>query len=62
MKVPLTVVVASTILGSESFVCELTEKHVDGKQSDRELPAARKLTSKPSLQTILEAVKDISSE
>ena len=58
---PFNGVVASTILGSESFVCELTEKHVDGKQGDRELPAARKLTAKPSLQAILEAVKDISA-
>jgi REP element-mobilizing transposase RayT/predicted DNA-binding protein YlxM (UPF0122 family) len=58
---PFSGVVASTILGSESFVYELTEKHIDGKQSDRELPAARKLMSKPSLQAILEAVKDISS-
>lgn len=58
---PLGGVVASTILGSESFVCELTEKHIEGKQNDRELPAARKLTSKPSLQVILDAVKDISA-
>ena len=58
---PFNGVVASTILGSESFVCDLAEKHVDGKQGDRELPAARKLTAKPSLQAILEAVKDISA-
>ena len=58
---PLRGVVASTILGSESFVCELTERHIDGKQDDRELPAARKLMSKPSLQAITEAVKDISN-
>jgi len=57
---PLGGVVASTILGSESFACELTEKHVDGKQRDREFPAARILVSKPSLQAIHEAVKDIS--
>lgn len=57
---PLAGVVASTILGSEGFVCELTVKHIDGKQNDRELPAARKLTSKPSLQAILEAAKEIS--
>ena len=56
---PLGGVVASTILGSESFVCELTEKHVDGKRDDRELSAARKLISKPSLKTILAAVENI---
>ena len=56
---PLGCVVASTILGSESFVFELTEKHVDGKQGDRELSSARKLISKPSLQAILEAVENI---
>ena len=33
---PFSGVVASTILGSESFICELTKKHVDGKQGDRE--------------------------
>jgi hypothetical protein len=58
---PLNGVVASTILGSESFVGELTEKHIEGRQNDRELPAARKLATKPSLQTILEATKDISA-
>lgn len=58
---PFNGVVASTILGSESFVCDLAEKHVDGKQGDRELPAARKLTAKPSLQAILDAAKDISA-
>ena len=56
---PFVGVVASTILGSESFVCELIEKHVDGKQGDRELSSARKLISKPSLQAILEAVENI---
>jgi REP element-mobilizing transposase RayT len=56
---PLDGVVASTILGSESFVCELTDKHIDGKQNDRELPAARKLISKPSLQAIHKAVEEI---
>jgi len=59
---PFGRVVASTILGSENFVSELTEKHVDGRQRDRELSAARKLMTKPSLQAILEAVKDISSK
>ena len=57
---PLDSVVASTILGSESFVCELTEKHIDGKQKDRELPAARKLVNKPTPEAILAAAKDIS--
>jgi hypothetical protein len=56
---PFTGVVASTVLGSESFVCELTDKHVDGKQGDREFPSARKLKSKPSLRAILAAVEAI---
>lgn len=59
---PFCAVVASTILGSENFVSELTEKHVDGKQQDRELSAARKLMTKPSLQAILEGVQDISTK
>ena len=55
---PLTSVVASTILGNESFVTRVTEKYVDGKQQqDRELPAARVLTTKPTLQAVLDAVK-----
>lgn len=58
---PLSAVVAATILGSESFVSDLTERHVDGKQHDRELAAARKLMTKPSLQTILEGVQGIST-
>jgi len=56
---PFCGVVASTILGSESFVCDLSEKHIDGKQGDRELPAIRTLASKPSLQAILEVVNAI---
>jgi len=56
---PFNGVIATTILGSESFICGVTEVHIDGKQKDRELPAARKLMSKPSLQTILKAVEDI---
>jgi len=58
---PLGGAVATTILGSQSFISKLTEKHVDGKQNNRELPAARLLKTKPSLQAILEAVKNISS-
>lgn len=56
---PFGGVVGSTLLGSESFVCEITKKHVDGKQGDRELSSARKLISKPSLQAILEAVDNL---
>jgi REP element-mobilizing transposase RayT/predicted DNA-binding protein YlxM (UPF0122 family) len=56
---PLTGVVASTILGNESFVTRITEKYIDGKQQqDRELPAARALTTKPLLQAVLEAVNN----
>ena len=47
------------IFGSDRFVCELTEKHVDVKQGDRELSAARKLISKPSLKTIFATVEKI---
>ena len=55
---PFTGVVASTILGSENFVYRVTEKYIDSKQQeDRELPAARVLATKPTLQAVLEAVK-----
>jgi len=59
---PFFGVVASTILGSENFVSELTEKHADGKQHDRDLSAARKLMTKPSLRAILEGVQNISTK
>lgn len=57
---PLSGVVAATVLGSEQFVCAITERHLDGKQHDRDLPSARKLITKPTVQAILEAVSTIS--
>lgn len=57
---PLGEVVASTILGGESFVCELAEHHVGGKRQDRDLPAARLLTTRPSVQAILGAAQEVS--
>jgi putative transposase len=46
-------------LGSENFVTKVTDEYIDGKQQqDRELPAARVLRTEPTLQTILETVKN----
>lgn len=54
---PLLETVASTILGSPEFVCEIQEQHLGSKKADRDLPALRELKVKPSLQEIMEAVK-----
>ena len=40
---PLLRTVASCILGTEGFVSEIREKRLDGKESDRDLPALREL-------------------
>ena len=59
---PLIGVVAATILGSEEFIKEITERYVDVKQADRDVPAIKKLSSRPSIDTIIEAVQSISCE
>lgn len=59
---PFAGVVASTMLGSESFICELAAMHAVDKQRDRELPAAWRLATKPSLPAILDAVGEVSDK
>jgi putative transposase len=54
---PLLATVASTILGSPEFVNEIQERHLSAKKADRDLPALRELTSRPSLDEIVKAVK-----
>lgn len=57
----LSDVVASTILGSENFVSKVTEEYIDGKQQqDRELPSARVLLTKPTIEAVLDGVKNSS--
>ncbi|MFH1896925.1 MAG: transposase [Candidatus Desantisbacteria bacterium] len=56
---PLKATIASTILGSDEFVKEITESYVDGKQLDRDLSAIRTLSSRPSIDKIMEAVNNV---
>jgi REP element-mobilizing transposase RayT len=56
---PLNCTVAATILGSEEFVQEITTRHIDGKEKDRDLPALKKLATRPSLDRIIQTVQRI---
>ena len=56
---PLNSAIAATILGRERFVKEITARHVDGKQTDRNVPAVKKLSNRPTLDTIIQAVQGV---
>ncbi len=55
---PLAGSIASTILGSESFVHDIQEKYLEGKLSDRDLPALRMLSGRPDIQKIKDAAEE----
>lgn len=57
---PLNGVIAATMLGREEFVKEITAKHVDGKQEDRNVPAIKKLSDRPTIDAIIQAVQGAS--
>lgn len=57
---PLNGAVAATILGGEEFVKEITARYVDGKQADRNVPAVKKLSSRPTMDMIIQAVQNVS--
>jgi len=59
---PLQETVASTILGSAEFVSEIQERHLINKKVDRDLPALRELTRRPSLDEIVQAVRKVFPE
>ena len=54
---PLNAVVAATMLGCAEFIQEIAERHIEGKQMDRDLPALRSFTNRPSMDTITQVVK-----
>ncbi|PKN17446.1 MAG: hypothetical protein CVU68_10440 [Deltaproteobacteria bacterium HGW-Deltaproteobacteria-3] len=54
---PLEQMVAATILGSAEFVARIQEEHVDGKSPDRNLPALKQLSARPSIERIREIVR-----
>jgi len=55
-KSPLFDAVASTLLGSVCFIREITERYLERKVNDRDLPALRALNGKPVIESILETV------
>jgi putative transposase len=50
---PLQGAFASSVLGSEPFVQEITAMHFDGKEIDREVPAIRELSKSRKIEMIL---------
>ncbi len=54
---PLLVTIASTILGREEFVNEIQDRHLSDRKYDREQPALRKFSSKPSPEEIVKAAR-----
>lgn len=59
---PLLQTVAATLLGTPEFVAGIQEKHLEGKSSDRNLPALKQLKGKPTIDRIIELTRDISRE
>ena len=55
---PLLATIASTILGSAEFVSEIQDRHLSDRKADREQPALRELSSKPSPEVIVKAVRE----
>jgi REP element-mobilizing transposase RayT len=56
-KSPLTEVVGSAVLGSADFVDEIKKRFIDGKKANRDLPAIRALSSKPTIKGIIKEVE-----
>jgi len=56
---PLNRATGATILGGAEFVSEITRRYVDGKEHDRDLPALRKLSAKPTLDAIIRAAETL---
>jgi putative transposase len=54
---PLQATVASTLLGSPEFVRKISERYLSEEQDERNIPAARELVQRPSVDEILQKVK-----
>ncbi|MGD2100533.1 MAG: transposase [Desulfobacterales bacterium] len=54
---PLTDVVGSAVLGSADFVSEIKKRFIEGKKTNRDLPAIRALSSKPRITEIIKEVE-----
>ncbi|MCP4752084.1 MAG: hypothetical protein GY866_14405 [Proteobacteria bacterium] len=53
---PLEKATAATILGPETFVESIKKRYLEGRSSDRDLPALRPLKSRPSFEQIASIV------
>jgi len=54
---PLQEVIGSTFLGSPAFIDEIKSRYLGDLKADRDLPALNKLSSRPNIETIQDAVK-----
>lgn len=55
---PLQATVASTLLGSTGFIKEITERYLEKKEKDRNIPAVRALNTGPEIENILEVISN----
>lgn len=53
---PLNATVASTVLGSEVFLKEISERHLSGKRAGRDVPAVKELARRPSIDEIINKI------
>jgi putative transposase len=56
---PINGATAATILGSEEYVTGITARHLDGKAADRDVPAIKKLSARPTIDAIIEAAQHV---
>jgi putative transposase len=56
---PLQQTVASTLLGSKSFIQEIMAVHLDQKRIERDVPAIRELSKSRRIEMIIENVRGI---
>jgi REP element-mobilizing transposase RayT len=54
---PLQEVIASTLLGSPEFVSEISAKYLAGHQNDRNVPAAKELVRRLSIDDVLHKIE-----
>ena len=56
---PFIETLASTLLGSPSFINEITARYIEAKDVSRDLPAVVKLTKRPSIEKIVGTVNGV---
>ncbi|MFZ5569185.1 MAG: REP-associated tyrosine transposase [Thermodesulfobacteriota bacterium] len=55
---PLDGVYAATILGDENFIQEVKDRHLQGREEERDIPAIGKMIERPGIPVIIKAVDD----